>query len=237
MNLTKLLTQKEFKGYFNSPSAYIILVAFLLISGWFFISPLFINNSAELRSLFNIVPILYIFFIPAITMGLIAKEKNTGTIELLTTFPIKDSEIILGKFWASLSLILTGLLFTLIHLITIVILGKNIDFGAVFCGYLGLILLGAVYSSIGLFASSLTNNQIVAFIISFFIIFFLFILQYTLLLIPSYIVGFFQYLSIGYHFSNIARGVIDTRNIIYFLSLIFLFLKLSIIALQNRKWK
>ncbi len=237
MNLTKLLTQKEFKGYFNSPSAYIILVAFLLIIGWFFASPLFINNSAELRSLFNIVPILYIFFIPAITMGLIAKEKNTGTIELLTTFPIKDSEIILGKFWASLSLILTGLLFTLIHLITIVILGKNIDFGAVFCGYMGLILLGAVYSSIGLFASSLTNNQIVAFIISFFIIFFLFILQYTLLLLPSYIVGLFQYLSIGYHFSNISRGVIDTRNIIYFLSLIILFLKLSIIALRNRKWK
>ena len=237
MNLTKLLTQKEFKGYFNSPSAYIILVAFLLISGWFFTSPLFINNLAELRSLFNIIPILYIFFIPAITMGLIAKEKNTGTIELLTTFPIKDSEIILGKFWASLSLILTGLLFTLIHLITVVILGKNIDFGAVFCGYMGLILLGAVYSSIGLFASSLTNNQIVAFIISFFIIFFLFILQYTLLLLPSYIVGLFQYLSIGYHFSNIARGVIDTRNIIYFLSLIVLFLKLSIIALRNRKWK
>ncbi|MCK4694822.1 MAG: ABC transporter permease subunit [Candidatus Cloacimonetes bacterium] len=237
MNLTKLLAQKEFKGYFNSPSAYIILVAFLLIIGWFFASPLFINNSAELRSLFNIVPILYIFFIPAITMGLIAKEKNTGTIELLTTFPIKDSEIILGKFWASLSLILTGLLFTLIHLITVVILGKNIDFGAVFCGYMGLILLGAVYSSIGLFASSLTNNQIVAFIISFFIIFFLFILQYTLLLLPSYIVGLFQYLSIGYHFSNIARGVIDTRNIIYFLSLIILFLKLSIIALRNRKWK
>jgi ABC-2 type transport system permease protein len=237
MDLTKLLAQKEFKGYFNSPSAYIILVAFLLIIGWFFASPLFINNSAELRSLFNIVPILYIFFIPAITMGLIAKEKNTGTIELLTTFPIKDSEIILGKFWASLSLILTGLLFTLIHLITIVILGKNIDFGAVFCGYMGLILLGAVYSSIGLFASSLTNNQIVAFIISFFIIFFLFILQYTLLLLPSYIVGLFQYLSIGYHFSNIARGVIDTRNIIYFLSLIILFLKLSIIALRNRKWK
>jgi ABC-2 type transport system permease protein len=237
MNLTKLLAQKEFKGYFNSPSAYIILVAFLLISGWFFVSPLFINNSAELRSLFNIVPILYIFFIPAITMGLIAKEKNTGTIELLTTFPIKDSEIILGKFWASLSLILIGLLFTLIYLITIVILGKNVDFGAIFCGYLGLIFLGAVYSSIGLFASSLTNNQIVAFIISFFIIFFLFILQYTLLLIPSYIVGLFQYLSIGYHFSNIARGVIDTRNIIYFLSLIVLFLKLSIIALRNRKWK
>lgn len=237
MNLTKLLAQKEFNGYFNSPSAYIILVAFLLISGWFFVSPLFINNSAELRSLFNIVPILYIFFIPAITMGLIAKEKNTGTIELLTTFPIKDSEIILGKFWASLSLILTGLLFTLIYLITIVILGKNVDFGAIFCGYLGLIFLGAVYSSIGLFASSLTNNQIVAFIISFFIIFFLFILQYTLLLIPSYIVGLFQYLSIGYHFSNIARGVIDTRNIIYFLSLIVLFLKLSIIALRNRKWK
>ncbi len=237
MSYIGILAKKEMKGYFNSLSAYIILVVFLLISGWFFTSPLFLNNQADLRSLFGIIPIVFLFFIPAITMGLISREKNSGTIELLTTFPIKDSEIVMGKFWSSLGLIVVGLLFTLVHLITIMILGKNIDYGAIFCGYLGLILLGAVYSAIGIFSSSLTNNQIVAFIISFFIVFVLFILQYSLFFLPSYIVGFFQYLSIGYHFSNISRGVIDTRNLVYFISLIVLFLRFSVVALESRKWK
>ncbi|MBN1327066.1 MAG: ABC transporter permease subunit [Candidatus Cloacimonetes bacterium] len=237
MNQTSIIAKKELRSYFNSPSAYIILVVFLLICGWFFSSPLFLNNQAELRSLFGIVPIIYLFFVPAISMGLISREKNSGTIELLATFPLQDKEIILGKFWASLGLIVTGLVFTLIHFLTILILGTNIDFGAIFCGYLGLIMLGAVYSAIGIFTSSLTANQIVSFIISFFIIFFLFILEYTLFLLPSSIAGLFQYLSIGYHFSNLSRGVIDTRNLIYFLSLILLFLKLSIINLQTRKWK
>ena len=237
MNYTKSIAKKELKSYFSQPTAYIVLVFFLLISAWFFISPLFINNIAELSSLFNIVPIIFIFFVPAITMGLISKEKNVGTIELLTTLPIKDSEIILGKFWASFSLIIIGLAFTLIHFLTIVILGKNLDFGAIFCGYFGLVLLGAVYSAIGVFTSTLTENQIVAFIISFFIIFFLFIIQYSLIFIPDWIVGVFQYLSIGYHMSNITRGVIDSRNIIYFLSLIVLFLRLAIVVLESRKWK
>ncbi|MDN5354707.1 MAG: gliding motility-associated transport system permease protein [Candidatus Cloacimonadota bacterium] len=225
------------KSYFNSPAAYIVLVVFLLIAGWFFASPLFINNQAELRTLFNIVPMIFIFFVPAITMGLIAKERNIGTIEQLSTFPIKESQIVMGKFWASLGLIAVGLLFTLVHFLTIIILGQNIDYGAIICGYLGLILLGAVYSSIGIFASSLTDNQIVAFIISFLIIFFLFILEYSLFILPSYLSGFFQYLSIGYHFSNLTRGVIDTRNLVYFGSLIVLFLRFSVLTLENRKWK
>ena len=170
-------------------------------------------------------------------MGLISREKNTGTIELLATLPIKDSQIIMGKFWASVSLIGIGLLFTLIHFITIVILGTNIDFGAIFCGYIGLLMLGTVYSAIGIFASSITSNQIVSLIISFFIIFFFFILKFSLFFIPDFLVGIFQFLSIDYHFSNITRGVIDTRNIIYFVSLIILFLKLAQTSLENRNWK
>jgi ABC-2 type transport system permease protein len=225
------------KSYFSTPAAYIVLVIFLLISGWFFTSPLFINNVAELSSLFGIIPIIFIFFVPAITMGLLSKEKNGGTIELLTTFPIRDIDIVMGKFWASVSLIGIGLAFTLVHLITITILGTNVDFGAIFCGYLGMLFLGAVYSSIGIFSSSLTDNQIVAFIISFFIILFLFLIQYSLIFIPDWSVGIFQYISVGYHLDNFSRGVIDTRNIIYFLSLIILFLRLSIITLEARKWK
>ncbi len=237
MSYTNIIMKKELKGYFDSPAAYIILVIFLVISGWFFASPLFINKTAEMRSLFNVVPIVYIFFIPAITMGLIAKEKVTGTIETLATLPIKGKEIIMGKFWASVALIAIALLLTFPNLFTIIILGKNIDFGAVFCGYFGLLLLGAVYSAIGLFTSTLTNNQIVAFIISFFIIAFLYVIQYSLIFIPAPLVGFFQYISIGYHLSNISRGVIDTRNIVYFVSLIVLFLYLAEYVLHNRKWK
>jgi ABC-2 type transport system permease protein len=235
MNYAKLIAKKEFKSYFNTPSAYVILVAFLLISGWFSFSTFFINNRAELSALFNIVPLIYIFFIPAITMGLIAKEKSSGTIELLSTFPINSSDIVYGKFMSSIGLIAVGLAFTLIHFLTIVLLGKNIDFGAIFCGYLGLLLLGGVYSAIGIFASGLSKNQIVSFIISIFIILFLFMIQFTLILLPSYLAGFFQYLSVGYHLSNISRGIIDTRNIVYFVSLIVLFLSLAVYKLQSER--
>jgi len=237
MNLATTITKKEIKSYFNSPAAYIVLVIFLLLSGWFFASPLFINNQANLRTLFGIIPLLYLFFIPAITMGLLSREKNTGTMELLATLPIKDSQIIMGKFWASVSLIGVGLLLTLVHFITIMLLGTNVDFGAIFCGYIGLLFLGAVYSSIGIFASSITSNQVVSLIISFFIIFFFFIIKFFLFFVPDFMVGIFQFISIDYHFSNITRGVIDTRNIIYFISLIVLFLKLAQISLENRNWK
>ncbi|MCK5051630.1 MAG: ABC transporter permease subunit [Candidatus Cloacimonetes bacterium] len=237
MNLAITITKKEIKSYFNSPAAYIVLVIFLLLSGWFFASPLFINNQANLRTLFSIIPLLYLFFIPAITMGLLSREKNTGTMELLATLPIKDSQIIMGKFWASVLLIGVGLLLTLVHFITIVLLGTNVDFGAIFCGYIGLLFLGAVYSAIGIFASSITSNQIVSLIISFFIIFFFFVIKFFLFFIPDFMVGIFQFLSIDYHFSNITRGVIDTRNIIYFVSLIVLFLKLAQTSLENRNWK
>lgn len=235
MSYTSIIAEKELKGYFNSPAAYIVLVIFLLLSGWFFASPLFLNNTADLRSLFGIVPIIYLFFVPAVTMNLISKEKSSGTLEILSTLPIRESQIILGKFWASLGLICIGLVFTLIHLITIMILGTNIDYGPIFCGYIGLLLMGAFYSAIGIFASTITSNQIVAFIISFFIVFFLFVIQYSLFFIPSFLTELFQYLGTGYHFQNISRGVIDSRNLIYFLSATALFLKLSISLLESRK--
>ncbi|MBT3755025.1 MAG: ABC transporter permease subunit [Candidatus Cloacimonetes bacterium] len=237
MNLALTITKKEMKSYFNSPAAYIVLVIFLLLSGWFFASPLFINNQANLRTLFSIIPLLYLFFIPAITMGLLSREKNTGTMELLATLPLKDTQIVMGKFWASVSLIGVGLLLTSVHFFTIILLGTNVDIGAIFCGYIGLLFLGAVYSSIGIFASSITSNQIVSLIISFFIIFFFFVIKFFLFFVPDFLVGTFQFLSIDYHFSNIIRGVIDTRNIIYFVSLIVLFLKLAQSSLENRNWK
>ncbi len=237
MNYNRLICRKETDSFFGSPSAYIFLIVFLLFSGWFFASPLFLANSADMRSIFDMIPLLFMFFVPVITMGLLAKERSNGTIELLCTFPITEDQIVMGKFWAALKLIIVGLIFTLIHLITISILGTNIDYGAIFCGYLGLVLVGAVYAAIGMFASSLSNNQIVSFIISFAIIFVLYMLQYSLFFIPAAFAGFFQYISIGYHFSNIARGVIDTRNLIYFFGLILIFLRLAITVMESRKWK
>ena len=237
MNYSKLICKKETAAFFGSPAAYIFLVVFLLFSGWFFSSPLFLANSSDMRSLFDMIPLLFMFFVPVITMGLLAKEKSNGTIELLSTFPLTEEQIVMGKYWAALKLIVIGLLFTFIHLFTIIILGTNIDYGAIFCGYLGLVLVGAVYAAIGIFASSLSNNQIVSFIISFAIIFVLYMLQYSLFFIPAALAGFFQYISIGYHFSSISRGVIDTRNLIYFIGLIVIFLRLAITVLETRKWK
>jgi ABC-2 type transport system permease protein len=235
MNYTKIIAAKELKSYFTSPAAYILLSIFLLIAGWFFANPLFLINQAELRTLFNIIPWIFIVLIPATTMGLLAKERETGTIELISTFPMEKYSIVMGKFFASVGMISLALLFTLVHLFTITYLGTNIDFGAIFCGYFGLILLAGMYSAIGIFASSITKNQIVAFILSFFIVLVLYLIQFTLIFIPDWLAGFLQYISIGYHFSNLSKGVIDTRNIIYFLSMTALFLKLAITILESKK--
>lgn len=234
---TAILVGNELRNYFNSAAAYVVLVVFLLITGWFFASPLFVIGQAELRSLFSTIPWIFLLFIPAITMGSISKEKTAGTMETLATLPLKESQIIMGKYWAALLLTGIGVLFTVVHLVTIAVLGTNLDYGAIFCGYLGLILIGAVYSAIGVFSSTLTNNQIVAFIVSFLFIFFFVIIEYILIFIPSALVELFQYLSIGYHFSSITRGVIDSRNIVYFLSLILFFLRLAVVSLESRKWK
>lgn len=235
MHYIKTIARKEFTSFFKSPAAYMVLVGFLIITGWFFANPLFLINQSDLRTLFSIIPIIFLIFIPAITMGLVSKENNNGTIELLSTMPVKSSDIVIGKFIAGLGLIITGLVLSLIHPITIMLIGTNVDVGAMFTGYLGLILLASAYSAIGLFASCLTKNQIIAFIISFVIIFFFFILDYALFFIPSAISGIFQYLSINYHFSNIAKGVIDTRNVIYFGSLTYVFLFLASTSLDLKK--
>jgi len=234
MSYTKTIAAKEFKGYFTSPAAYILMTIFLIITGWFFANPLFLINQADLRTMFSVIPWIFIVLIPATTMGLLAKERESGTLELLATFPMAKSQIIMGKFWAALGLLAVGLLFTFVHFFTILFLGTNVDLGAILCGYLGLIFLAALYSAIGIFASSLTQNQIVAFIISFFIIMILYLMQFALFFIPDWLAGFMQYLSVEYHFSNIAKGVIDTRNVIYFLSGTILFLKLATTTLDSK---
>ncbi len=232
-----MIYKKEMSAFFNGPVAYITLVVFLSIGGWLFTSTFFLRQQSDLRQLFDLIPLLFIFFIPAISMSLVAKEKQTGTMEFLVTLPVSDTEIVLGKFFSALALIGVFLLFTLVHFFTLLIVGNNIDIGALLSGYMGLFLVGAVYASIGTFGSASTNNQIVAFIVSLLIIFIFFIMGKVLMLIPPGLGAIVQYLSIDYHLNNISRGVIDTRNLIYFGSVIVFFLTLSVRFLEMRKWR
>ena len=230
-------TLRELKGYFNSPVAYVILTLFLLICGWFFSSGLFLVNTADLRDLFSVViPLSFLFFVPAITMRSIAEEKKSGTLELLVTLPVRDAEIIVGKYLAALLLLACALLLTLSYPLTLGILGDP-DGGAVACGYLGLLLMGGSYLAIGIFTSGLTQNQIVAFITGFVIIFAFFMLDKVVIFFPGPIASVFEYLSVTYHLENISRGVIDTRDVIYFLSMIVVFLFLAVRTLESRRWK
>lgn len=227
--------RRELRSYFNSPVAYVVIVVFLGIIGWFFTNNLFLMNIASLRVMFELVPLVYLFFVPAITMRLLAEEKKSGTLELLTTKPVLDVEIVLGKFLAAWTLLAAALLPTLLYLATMFSLG-SIDLGPVLTGYLGLLLMGAVYVGIGLFASSITENQIIAFIVGFLIILALFLLDKVLIYAPTGLASTLEFLGIDYHFGNIARGVIDSRNVIYFLSLIGFSLYLATVSLERRKW-
>ena len=227
--------RRELRSYFNSPVAYVVIVVFLAIIGWFFTSNLFLMNVASLRIVFELVPLIFLFFIPAITMRLLAEEKKSGTLELLATKPVRDVEIVLGKFLAAWTLLAATLAPTLLYLISVMTIGK-IDMGPVFTGYLGLLSMGAVYIGIGLLASSLTENQIIAFILSFLIVFALFMMDKILIYVPEGFASTIEFLAIDYHFSNIARGVIDSRNIIYFGSLLGFSLFLATVSLERRKW-
>ena len=231
---TWIFCQRELKSYFNSPIAYIVITIFLLISGWFFFNSLFLINQTSLRGLFSIIPFIFMFFAPAISMRLISEEKRSGTIEVLVTLPVKDWEIILGKYLSALILLSTGVLLTLAYALTLSFMG-NLDEGALVGGYLGLILVGATYLAVGVFTSSLTRNQVVAFVVSFVIVFLLFMLDKVVMFFPGFLASFLEYLSVDYHFSNIVRGVIDSRDVIYYISVIFFFLILSVRSLESRR--
>jgi ABC-2 type transport system permease protein len=229
------IMRREVKSYFNSAIAYVVIVVFLAIVGWFHSSNLFLSNVATMRLLFELVPIVFLFVVPAITMRLLSEEKKSGTIELLTTKPLHDSEIVLGKFLAAWALIGVALLLTLVYYVTIASLG-NIDNGPVLGGYLGLMLMAGVYVAIGLLASSLTENQVIAFIIGFVFVFALFMFDKVLIYVPDTLASIVEFLGIDYHFGNVARGVIDTRDIIYFVSLLGFMLYLTVVSLGRRKW-
>ena len=233
-----IITKHELQTTFDSLMAYIMIISFLGFSGfftWFFGGDIFYVNQASLSTFFNVAYWTLFFFIPALTMKLIAEEKKTGTMEMLLTKPITERQIIWGKFLAILLLIITALALTLPYYITVWCLGP-IDHGAVWSGYLGLIFMSAAYISIGIFASCLTNNQIIAFLLALLIgIFFHIIFGMIASGLTGSLGSVFNYLSLSNHFESISRGVIDSKDIIYFLSVIFLGLSSSEAILLKRK--
>ena len=236
MGNTLTIFKRELGSYFNSPVAYIVITVFLLVSGYLFFSQVFIANEATMRDLFGITPLIFIFFAPPVTMRLLAEEKRSGTIELLITMPVKDWEVVMGKFLAALTLFTVAIALTLVYPYTLSLFG-DLDWGTVAGGYIGLVLLWGTYVAIGIMASSWTRNQVVAFIIAFGIIFVLYLLGKMLPLLPASLAPVLQYLSLDFHFTKIARGVVDARDVIYYVSLMAACLMLAVQSLDSRRWR
>jgi ABC-2 type transport system permease protein len=233
-----VILQKELKSYFLSPIAYIFIIVFLAITNFLFFQTFFVNNQAEMRGYFEFLPYIFLIFVPAITMRSWAEEKRNKTIELLLTLPLKDTQIVAGKFLAALSFLTVTLACSLTVPITIAILG-NPDTGVIIGSYIGAILLGAAYISIGMWVSSLTENQIIALIGGVVVILLLLLVGHPLVLIfaPSEMVGFLSFLGLSTHFESICRGIIDSRDVIYYLTIIAFFLFLNVQSLESRKWE
>jgi len=238
MKATGIIFWKEFKGYFNSPVAYIFIISFLVFSNWIFFKGFFIMNQASLRSFFGLLPWVFLFLAPAVTMRSWAEEKKLGTMELLMTLPVKDYEVVIGKFLAGFVFLMVTLICTFPLPLTVMLLG-NPDIGPIWGGYLGAFFMGGAYLAVGLFASSLTENQIVAFIVGIFLSFALLIVGENLVLInlPGALVPAFAYLGLGAHFESIGRGVIDSRDLVYYSTMIGFFLFLNGLSVESRKWK
>lgn len=240
MNHIWTICKREINAFFNSLTAYIILIVFLAVSGFFTwlggSGDLFFVGQASLDTFFRIAFWTLFFFIPAITMRMIAEERRAGTLELLATKPVTDFQIVIGKWLASWLLVVISLLFTLPYYITVANLG-NIDHGATFAGYFALILISGVYTSVGIFASSLTKNQIVALILSLFIgVFFHILFGISASVLPPMLFGAAEFLDLQYHYSTLTRGVITLESVTYMLSLIVIGFVLSTASLKRRMW-
>ena len=236
---------KEINNFFSSIIAYLVIIVFLVANGVFLWllpeSNIFDFGYASLDQLFELAPWVFMFLVPAITMRSFAEERKSGTLEIILSKPVSDIQIILGKYFANLSLVLFALLPSLIYFFSVYQMASpvgNMDIGGTWGSYLGLFFLGAVYVSIGLLASSLSDNQIISFILALFICFFFYSLLDMLrgLLLISPIDPFLEYLSINTHYISMSRGVIDSRDMIYFISFSALFLFLSRLIMEKRKW-
>ncbi len=235
---------RELGQYFNTPLGYIFIVVFLLVTGFFFFEmfKFFSAEQASLRSIFMLLPWIYLFFVPAISMRLLAEDKKIGTIEVLMTLPLRDWEVVLAKYFAAFIFLTLSLLLTFPVVIVVARAaaeGITLDYGPIFGGYLAAILMGGAFLAVGIFFSSITNNQIVAFILSV-------VVMAVLLMIgipdvvdyfPAALQRFISNISLLSHFFSVGRGVIDSRDMLYYLSVIFIFVLFAIRSTESRKWK
>ncbi len=228
------ITLREAKSFFQSPMAYIVIGLFLFITAILFFPTFFIYDRAEMRGFFQMLPILFSFFLPAVTMRMLAEEVKSGTLETLITLPAEPSRIIAGKYLASLLFLTAMLAPTLIYLILIAPAG-NLDMGPVVGGYIGALFLGAAYAAAGVFTSSLTNNQIIAFVLSLGLCLILTYVDKFMIFLPPVLVTFLQYFSAGYHFDTISKGILDSRSLIYFASLSLVFLIGAVRGVEARR--
>ncbi len=231
------IARKEFRTYFESPIAYIFITAFLLLVNFLYLWTFFLVGQADMRSFFGFMPFVFLFLVPSITMRLWAEERKMGTLEVLLTLPVQEKEVVLGKFIASFVFLLVMLALTFNIPLLVGFLGDP-DWGMIICGYLGCLLMGTSYLAIGLFASALSDNQIVAFILAIAICTAMLIVGewFFLILVPDIFVPFFNYLGLGTHFESMGRGVIDTRDLLYYISVIGVFLYLNVYTVENRNW-
>ena len=229
---------KEFRSYLGSPAGFVFLTAFLALSSWLFFRLFFLLGQASMRPFFAVMPWLFLFFVPAAAMRMWAEERKLGTDEILLTLPATEGSLVVGKFLAGLAFLALAIALTFPVPIVVSLVG-NPDPGPLIGGYLGLVLLGAAYLSIGLFASSITENQIVAFIVATALCFALLIVgeDVVLVAVPARLAPVLRYLGLQQHFASIARGVIDTRDLVYYGSVIALFLSLNARAVESRKWR
>lgn len=238
--MSKILTlvKKELNSYFIAPLGYVVISVFLIIIGWLFIQTFFLSAQASMREFFDLLPIVFMFFLPAATMAAWSEEKRSGTIEVLTTFPVRSFQLVLAKFFASFIFLAIMLFLTILIPIMVTELGLP-DKGVIIAGYIGSLLLGAAYIAVGLWVSSITKNQIVSFILAVVIIFAFYIIGNSFITgsLPLAIAGAAKFISFSAHFNSILRGVISLADVVYYFSVIafFLFLNARVISLRN--WK
>ncbi|SMO35996.1 protein involved in gliding motility GldF [Saccharicrinis carchari] len=239
------LYRKEIASFFSSVTGYLVAGVFLVLTGLFlWVIPgqmnILFGGYASLDSLFYLAPWLYLFLVPAVTMRLFADEKRTGTMELLYTRPLSEWHIVVAKYVAGVTLVVISLLPTLIYFYTVVQLGNpvgNIDFGGTWGSFIGLLFLSGIYVAIGVFCSSLTDNQIVSFIMA---VLLSFVFYYGFEALSQMVSGssqsFIVFMGIDEHYQSMSRGVLDSRDVLYFLSMIWLFMYLTRTVLRSKKW-
>lgn len=228
--------RREFVGYFDSPLAYIIIPVFLGLVGGFslFFQDVLADGVASMRTVFFWCAVFFLLLIPGVTMRLFAEEQRTGSLEMLVTLPVTEGEMVLGKYLAALLLMTVALGLTVTYPLTLSQLGA-LDWGPVLGGYLGLFLLGASFAAIGTAASAMTRSQVVAFLIAVVVCLLPFASGFALGQVPASLLPLVQYLSFDYHFNNLARGVVDSRNLLYYASVVALFLHIAVFNLERRR--